>query len=771
MKTKIFFLFILLIISSIKSFEQITNWMWAKKVSGNTHIHANGIATDNTGNIYIIGGSSTSTISFGSITLNNTGCYIAKYNSSGNVLWAKNINATSNSYINTLATDNSGNVYITGYFDSPTITFGSTTLINLGGEDVFIAKYDSSGNVLWAKSAGGSEYDISRGIVTDNSGNVYITGGFSSASMSFGNITLTNAGFMQEDVFIAKYDTAGNALWAKSAGGYLGDIGVSLATDNSNNVYVSGGFNSPTITFGNTTLSNANPNPLPNDYDIFIVKYDSLGNSIWAKSITNNYYWSDYNNIATDNNGNLYITGNFDKSTISIGSTTLTKTGIMGTDFYFAKYDVMGNVLWAKSAGGNSWDYSHRITTDNSGNIYITGIYRSSSIPFGSTTLNNSGSYDIYVARFDTSGNALWAKSAEGNSDDNSVGISTDNFGNIYITGDFDSHDLTFGNTILTKGGFEDVFVAKLSTCNLPQPTITANGPTTFCAGSSVTLTSSAAASYLWSDSATTQSVVVQTSGLYWVEVSDINGCKARDSILINTLPDPIVNLGDDTVICSDQIVPFTINAGNTGSTYLWNTGATSQNISVSSSGFFSVIVTNAYTCTNTDTILVTFKPALYVNLGNDSIMCPGGLLSLSPGSGFDNYLWSDGSTLQNLNINNPGTYSVIVSKDGCKANDEIIIAECNSEIIIPNIFTPNGDGTNDLFYPVCKNIDKITLIVYNRWGNKIYEGNGKAAVWDGKYSGEFCPSGVYYYVMDYEEKVENKRINRQSHGSITLIR
>ena len=769
MKPKILYLFILLI-SSIKSYEQLPNWAWAKKITGNAHIHANGITCDNMGNIYVLGASPTSILSFGAVTLTNSGCYIAKYDPFGNVLWAKNIDVTSNSYINNMTTDNFGNVYVTGHFDSPTITFGSTILTNLGLEDIFIVKYDASGNVIWAKSAGGSDYDISRSIATDNLGNVYITGGFNSSSITFGSTTLTNTGFMEEDVFIAKYDAMGNALWAKSAGSYLDDIGVSITTDNSNNVFVSGRFNGSTITFGNTTLINANPNPLPNDYDIFIAKYDALGNSIWAKSINGSYFWG-YNSIVTDNFGNLYIAGNFEEPTISIGNITLTKTGIMGTDFYIAKYDVMGNVLWAKSAGGNSWDYCSGISIDNIGNIYITGNYMSSYVSFGSTTINNSGSYDVYVAGYDALGNVLWAKNAGGNSDDNGSDISTDNSGNIYVVGDFDSPTLTFGNTTLINGGFEDVFVAKLSTCNLPQPIITVNGSTSFCTGDSVTLSSSSANSYLWSNSANTQSVTVQTSGLYWVQISDTNGCTAKDSIMINTLPLPVVNLGNDTVICADLIVPFAINAGSNGIAYFWNTGATSQSISVSFSGVYSVIVSDINTCKNSDTITVTYKPTLHVSLGNDSIMCPGDLITLSPDAIFDTYLWSDGSTSQSLNINNPGTYFVVVGKDGCKASDEITIKECNSEIIVPNVLTPNGDGINDSFYPVCKNIDNIMLIIYNRWGRKIYEGFGKSAVWDGKSSGGLCPEGVYYYRLDYEEKGDGKRVNKQLYGSVTLLR
>ncbi len=232
----------------------------------------------------------------------------------------------------------------------------------------------------------------------------------------------------------------------------------------------------------------------------------------------------------------------------------------------------------------------------------------------------------------------------------------------------------------------------------------------------------------------------------------------------------PVLNLGNDTIFCSNQI-PFTLNAENTGSAYLWSTGEITQSIFAYSSGTYWVSVIGANGFPSSDTITVTFKPTPYVNLGNDSMICAGGSIILLPDASFDTYLWSDGSTLQSLNINNPGIYSVVVSKDGCEARDEIIIKECDSEIWFPNAFTPDGDGVNDLFYPVYTNVDKKTLTVFNRWGGKVFEGSGGAAIWDGKHLGELCPEGIYSYIFDYEEKSGSKRVSKQLHGSITLLK
>jgi len=181
-------------------------------------------------------------------------------------LWAQRAGGTDSDYGYSCSTDANGNIIATGFFMSPTITFGTTTLTNAnaGMDDMFIVKYDPNGNVLWAKSAGGTSYDEGYSCSTDASGNIIATGIFQSPSITFGITTLTNAD--TGDMFIVKYDPNGNVLWAKSAGGTSNDMGKSCSTDANGNVFVTGYFDSPSITFGSTTLTNAGGD------DMFIVK-------------------------------------------------------------------------------------------------------------------------------------------------------------------------------------------------------------------------------------------------------------------------------------------------------------------------------------------------------------------------------------------------------------------------------------------------------------------------------------------------------------------
>ena len=213
MKTKLLST-ILLAIFSLSANAQSPNWQWAKSAGGTSDDRGNSISMDAIGNIYVTGNFSDTTITFGSYTLTNAGVFVVKYDASGNALWAKD--ALGSGTGTGISLDANGNSFVTGYFFSPTITFGGTTLTNAdttgGSADIFVVKYNGAGNVVWAKSAGGIYYDNGIGISVDVNGNAYLTGGFQSNTISFGNTTLTNAttnGYA--DIFTAKLDSTGNA--------------------------------------------------------------------------------------------------------------------------------------------------------------------------------------------------------------------------------------------------------------------------------------------------------------------------------------------------------------------------------------------------------------------------------------------------------------------------------------------------------------------------------------------------------------------------------
>lgn len=448
---------------------QTGDWVWVKGAGGTLPDVSNSITTDLAGNVYIAGYYNSDTMDFGSILLLNdsspsSDIFIAKYDVSENLIWAKRAGGTGSDIATSIGVDAFGNIYLTGTFSSSIIHFEGITLSNTlaGSFDVFIAKYDSSGNVIWAKSIGGPNNDVANNIFVDRNSNIYLTGYFVSDSIAFGNTVLINSGGNNCDIFTVKMDSAGNTLWAKSAGGTDQDVGYSICVDNNFNVYVTGYFLSYTISFGTTTLTNS----YMNSDDIFIAKYDSFGNLIWAKDAGGIDDDVSYG-ICADVQGSIYITGIFFSPAISFDSITFNSLG--GGDVYIAKYDSGGNILWVRSGGGTDNDIGTSITSDLNNNIYCTGYFKSSTFTFGPNTLYNLGanSDDIFAIKLDSSGNVLWDISAGGNSDDWGLSINSDVNNNIYITGATYSSSINFGNMSLINehynGGNTDIWLGKLN--------------------------------------------------------------------------------------------------------------------------------------------------------------------------------------------------------------------------------------------------------------------------------------------------------------------
>ena len=264
-------LFILFLLCTTFIFAQIDVWLWAKKAGGTQDDEGYSIDIDSSGNSYVTGYFE-GTASFGTTTLTCTediDIFIAKLDSNGNWLWAKQAGGSYWDMGYSIAIDSSGNSYVTGNFGE-TASFGTTTLTSIGTADIFVAKLDSNGNWLWAKQAGGtSSVAYGYSIATDSSGNSYVTGYFGETA-SFGSITLTSIGSW--DIFVAKLDSNGNWLGAIKAGGTIWDWGQSIAIDSEGNSYVTGFFEG-SASFGNITLTSSGSS------DIFVAKayipYDS----------------------------------------------------------------------------------------------------------------------------------------------------------------------------------------------------------------------------------------------------------------------------------------------------------------------------------------------------------------------------------------------------------------------------------------------------------------------------------------------------------------
>lgn len=457
------FIFAILIVFNVAR-AQAPSWEWAKNSIGSDFGGARCIATDTDGNTYSAGYFTTPTLTFYNLSISNlstvsndSDSYIAKHNVSGQIVWLINVGGINEEQIFDIKTDSNNNIYVTGDFDSPTLTFGSTTLVNSGNQDVFLAKFDSNGTPLWAKSITGTQYDYGYALTVDSSNNVYVGGIFYSDTINISGITLTNveatSPSIDHDVFFAKFDSAGNILWARSGGGTGYDELTSMTTDGNGNLYVAGNFYSPAIAFGSTILNNTN-----NYGDIFIAKYNSVGNALWSRKAGGTNY-DTVRSIKADSVGNLYITGFFESPTLTFGSTTLTNAG--STNVFLTKYNTSGIVLWAKQAGNAQTNISHSLTITADNHIFITGAF-TSSITFGNLPSHTTqGSNDIFVCKYDNNGQALWSKTTGGTGFEMAMGISCSQNNELSITGYTNSVSTAFDSTTInTSGGSH--FVAKM---------------------------------------------------------------------------------------------------------------------------------------------------------------------------------------------------------------------------------------------------------------------------------------------------------------------
>ena len=439
-----------------------------------------------------------------------------------NFEWATNIGIGNNSgdYASSFTTDIFGNVYSTGSFLGTVDFDPSEQVFNLEGGDIFISKLDEEGNFIWAKKVGGNNgfLDYANSIITDEYGNIYITGFFAFFADFDPNEGLSYLyGSGQSDAFVLKLDSEGNFVWAKKIGGSSHDQGVSISTDSSGNVYTTGYFTG-TVDFnpGSDVFSLTSAG----DRDAFILKLDSDGNFVWAHrmgGIGND----DPVSIDLDNYGNIYVTGRADdvpssyfgfdennfnllsdstnqnltyilkldnngdfvwfKATDLIASWLLNVTidgvgNLYLSDLFFSilKIDSFGNYLWTKNIETFSAELDDNRPTsmacDTDNNLYVTGYFQGS-VDFNPSEevfeLTSAGGKDVFIMKLDSNGNFVWAKKNGESSDDIGASIITDLSGNLYtisyLNGTADTN-FQFSDTYnLVSGGNFDAIISKFN--------------------------------------------------------------------------------------------------------------------------------------------------------------------------------------------------------------------------------------------------------------------------------------------------------------------
>lgn len=426
---------------------------WASMAGGPGSDQAYAIATDAAGNSYVTGWFS-ETVHFGDVVLNSEGgkdVFIAKYDASGEVMWAKRAWGVASNTAAGICLDWDGFPIITGWF-AESIHFGETTLESRGSYDMFVARYHADGEVVWAKSAGGEGDDYGNRVTTNMESDVLVSGSFKYTAHFGEETTITSAG--DRDIFIANYSNTGNFHWVKEAGGMGEDRAYDIVSDGEGYTYYTGVFTGKAF-FGEHHIQSSS------FLSSYIAKMDAAGNTLWVKKGTGgaNDFSRGYG-IGLDSEGSVIGCGTF-SGRITYGEHSLEASGgEYDFDTYMVKLNHEGGVQYLVKGGGYGMDQAMDLVTDQHGYAYMTGFF-SGEVHFGNLVLESFGKSDICIVKYNWAGEALWAKRAGGHFLDYGYGISNDTLGALYVCGNFQEGASFDDHSIEGVGGM-DMFIAKL---------------------------------------------------------------------------------------------------------------------------------------------------------------------------------------------------------------------------------------------------------------------------------------------------------------------
>jgi len=567
--------------------------------------------------------------------------------------------------------DNNKNIYITGGFNEVAYFGSNDSVVSKGSRDIFVAKYDSTGTLLWLNSAGGKDYDNAMNIRLDQNNNVYIAGNFTDTSYFDGNaivsdlyinnyivkysssgallwlkhipadtrannlfITTTDDGFFYSgafysqiifgtdtlvadgdtDIFIAKFDEAGNYQRAFSIGGTSTDKLKDIELKD-NNLFITCEFDEQ-ITLNDTIFYSYG------NSDVFTAKLDFLGNIIWATHQAG-FYVDKAKAMALDKDGNVFVSGDFD-DIIYFGQDSLVTTGV--NDVFVAKYDNNGEYQWSHHLGSVFNEYAYTLLTSQLGDVYLSGTFKGEMTDGINQIVTDNFETDMFIAKYNTLGNLQWLSQSGGKNTDFANKIVSDPNNYMYIIGGFGENFAfeidTLNTDSIINANEDDIFIARFFDCDNADVLLLASD-TTFCGYGELTA-NNGFRKYEWSTGRKNRNINISQTGNYWLKAIDRHNCPViTDTMAITVYEKPEPVLGDDLFLQPGQIVE--LNAG-TFSKYLWSSDyvdslATTQTLIISTdslyySNSFTLQVENEYNCTGqTDIDLIIEAPSY--SMGN----------------------------------------------------------------------------------------------------------------------------------------------------------
>lgn len=735
------------------------NLIWVKQIGSDDQDYATTISIDNSGNLIITGMfSATADFDPGPSVFNVNAqfwdVFILKLDNAANFLWAKTITGPSQQLPGRSSLDLNGNILMpvrflaTTDFDPGPSTYIVNPVYNY---DAAICKLDANGNFVWVKQIGGAGPDYVADVTVDYLGNIYATGGFL-YSVDFDpgpGIHMLNSNG-EIDLFILKYNPAGDFLWATHLGGSNSDGATDIHLDENLNIFITGGFRE-TVDFDPGPALHSQP--AIGYIDAYTLKLSQCltnTDSTITTTACNNYTL----------NGQLYTaTGIYTQviqNSTGCDSTITLDLTISG----FSDYDTISaceNFVWHGQTYINSGNYSLSYSGSNGCdsnfylNLTITPVIRSfmnQSICQGESYYGHTAS-GVYMDTF---------TAANGCDSIRTVSLTVFPVITTIVNASVCEGDTMEGYTI--GGTYIDTFssangcdsIRRLNLLVYPSPRVSQE--VSICQGSS------------YFAGGTYQT----TSGVYRDTFLTNFGCDSVITTNLTVNPNPQPDLGPDRGICMNSIINLTPGAF---SSYIWHDQATGRSHSVSDTGIYFVNVTNQFNCQASDTVVITelFSPPSNFLQTTDSI-CQYESKLLQPALTFTDYLWSTGSRNSYISIDQPGIFSLqVTDNNGCIGKDSIsvVLKKCLSGLFAPTAFTPNNDGKNDQFRALLfGDVKKYELTIYNRWGQVVYKTTNPSKGWDGTLNGRKQENGVYVWVCGYQLNGSSEKMEK---GTVLLLK
>lgn len=419
---------------------------WVKRFGTNLTDFGTAVITDTNDNV-IVAGCFQGTVNFGGSDLTSLGDYdifLAKYDSSGNHVWSKRYGGTGRETPKSIALDPAQNIFIGG---------------DLFGKGV--AKFDSSGNFVWSNAP----QSVVVSIAVDSTGAVYATGSFSTTpgtTKDFGDGHTLYSRMSSTDGYLAKYSSGGVCQWANGfTNNGDSEYGTTIAVNRSTDTVVVGGWAYSAIGFGTNYYANASWGAFG-----FLATFDSGGTNIWSRSVSlkspgdDTTAWAKLLTMCVDANGDIEVAGQWNVKADFGGGAVYAISQL--SEAYLAKYSgTNGSYLWSKTITGGTDCLPYSLATDSQTNVVMTGYYYPT-FNFGGVTLNSASSAsDIFVAKYSRSGALTWAKSCGGTESDGGYGVAVDSGLNPIVTGYF-MGTANFGGPVMTSAGSYDIFLMKM---------------------------------------------------------------------------------------------------------------------------------------------------------------------------------------------------------------------------------------------------------------------------------------------------------------------